>query len=106
MAAILLISIVWTNFKLLTPSPKVWVSGFPSVDGTFQHLCMATLKTFMHGHLCVVYESPMCSFTLPDICIVLQMKEKYSEIDSENDAQLVSGLKVAFTIHPLFSQSL
>ena len=33
---------------------------------TIQHLCVEH-KTFMHGHLCVVYESPMCSFTLPDI---------------------------------------
>ena len=32
-----------------------------------KHLCVATLETFMRGHLCVVYESPMCSFTLPDI---------------------------------------
>ena len=35
----------------ITDPPKVWVSGFP----------------FMRGHLCLVYESPMCSFTLPDI---------------------------------------
>ena len=36
----------------------------------FQHLCVVTLKTFMRGHLCVSglpHESPMCSFTLPDI---------------------------------------
>ena len=32
MATISLILIAWKNFKLLTP-PKVWVSGFPSVDG-------------------------------------------------------------------------
>ena len=31
MALISLISIVQKNFKLLTP-PKVWVSGFPSVN--------------------------------------------------------------------------
>ena len=51
MAAISLISIVRKNLK-------------------FQHLCMATLKTFMCGHLCVSglpLESPMCSVTLPDI---------------------------------------
>ena len=32
MAAISLISIVWKNFQLPTPT-KVWVSGFLSVDG-------------------------------------------------------------------------
>ena len=97
------------KFPISDP-PKVWVSGFLSVDGNrisvsaimkklengchffninhtenfpitdlppqslglwfpaaFQHLCMATLETFMRGYLCMVYESPMCSFTLPDI---------------------------------------
>ena len=32
------------------------------------HLCMDIYAwTFMRGHLCVVNESPMWSFTLPDI---------------------------------------
>ena len=97
MAAISLISIIWKNFKLPNP-PKFgslvfqvlmemeyhWKTGgasflfselsigsfFPYVP--FQHLCVATLKTFMHGHL--PHESPMCSFTLPDILFLFQVK--------------------------------
>ena len=88
MTAISLISIIRKNFKLLTPH-IVWVSGLLSVDENrisasaivkklksfkFQHLGMATLKTFMRGHLCISglpLESPMCSFTLPDISFIL-----------------------------------
>ena len=49
MAAILLILIVWKNFKLLTP-PKVWVSGFPSVDinGISLSAIMKKLKNGCH----------------------------------------------------------
>ena len=33
MVAISLISIIWKIFKLPTPTPKVWIFGFLSVDG-------------------------------------------------------------------------
>ena len=51
------------NFPLVQLSPSPILSS------------ISTFKTFMHGHkfmrghLCVVNESPMCSFTLPDIFI-------------------------------------
>ena len=87
------------KFQITDPA-KVWVSGFPSVNGNgissktgdanfhflpefsfgsffpithhrfHFNICVATLKTFMRGHLCISglsHESPMCSFTLPDI---------------------------------------
>ena len=49
MAAILLILIIWKNFKLLTP-PKVWVSSFPSFDGNGISLLaiMEKLKNGFH----------------------------------------------------------
>ena len=73
MALISLISIVWKNYKLPTPPPKFGSPVFQvSMEmeyqhwplSTFQHLCVAILKTFMRG---LPNESPMCSFTLPDI---------------------------------------
>ena len=46
-------------------------SFFPITHHRFHfNICVATLKTFMRGHLCISglsHESPMCSFTLPDI---------------------------------------
>ena len=47
MAAILLISIVQKNVKLLTP-PKVWVSGFLSVDGK-RISVLAIMKKLKNG---------------------------------------------------------
>ena len=55
----------------ITNLPKIWVSGSLGVDENgisalaimkklnpsllpFKHLCVTMLKTFMHGHLCVV----------------------------------------------------
>ena len=46
-AAILLTSIIWKNFKLLTP-PKVWVSGFPSVNRN-RISALATMKKLKNG---------------------------------------------------------
>ena len=48
---------------------------------------MATLKTFMHGHLCISglpLESPMCIFTLPDICVIIE-----SNIDFHKNIQIM-----------------
>ena len=49
MAAISLISIIWKNFQLLTPT-KVWVSGFLSVnrDGISPSAIMKKLKNGCH----------------------------------------------------------
>ena len=43
--------------------PLVQLSPWPILGS------VSTFKTFMRGHLCVVNESPMCSFTLLDIFI-------------------------------------
>ena len=49
MAAIFLISIIWKIFQLLTP-PKVWVSGFLSVNrnGISESAIMKKLKNGCH----------------------------------------------------------
>ena len=52
----------WFSFSNF---PLVWLSPSPILGS------ISTFKTFMHGHLFMVtflpHESPMCSFTLPDI---------------------------------------
>ena len=60
-------SIFFLNF------PLVYFSSSPILGSisTF----VATLKTFMHGHLCISglpLKSPMCSFTLPYICVIFE----------------------------------
>ena len=61
---------------------------------------MATLKTFMHGHLCITalpLESPMCSFTLPDICVILESNivshKKYKNNDYSMCFKIFMGFR-------------
>ena len=63
------------NFQITDPPPKVWVSGFLSVDRN-RISASAIMKKLKNGHHFVnivwvpvlPHQSPMCSFTLPDIC--------------------------------------
>ena len=108
----------------ITDPPKAWVSGFllirkqemqififlnfplvhfsPSpILGSISTFMHGYTKTFMRGHLCISglpLESPMCSFTLPDIHIFHIQLTVVNYLIFRNQIASIFFIPIAFNI--------
>ena len=60
---------------------------------------LGSMSTFMHGHLCISdlpLESPMCSFTLPDICVILESNIVSNKKYKNNDYSICFKIFMGF----------